>query len=184
MSMGSRTQGFWQTVPGMLTAVAAVITAAGGLLALLLQMGIIGGADNPAPVTGVQSQQTTAPVKATTASQGPTGKPWSDIQARWTMIDGTTVMMRAETVRFCFSGGMGVNLDDSRDIAFEKMSMIEVLRSDVALSAGGKATLRVTLANGAAYEGKITSGCDFFGLADTGRYTRYPDKLAKIEFLR
>jgi hypothetical protein len=92
--------------------------------------------------------------------------------------------VRAETVRFCFSGGAGVNLNDSQDIAFEKMSSIEVLKSDVALSPGGKATVRVHLTSGSAREGTITSGCDFLAQAEEGRYSLYPDRLAKIEFQR
>ncbi|WP_412821976.1 hypothetical protein [Micromonospora sp. MS34] len=182
MTTRPRTQNFWRTVPGMLTAVAAVITAVGGLLTVLLQLGVIGGTGDPA-ASSTPSHPAAVPQVATTA-RAAAGKPWSEVQARWTANDGTVTTMRAETVRFCISAGAGVNLDESQDIAFEKMSMIEVLHSDVALSPGGKATLRVTLTNGATREGKITSGCDFFGFAEIGRYSLYPDKLLKIEFLR
>jgi serine/threonine-protein kinase len=183
---GPRSHSFWKTLPGVLTAVAAVITAAGGTIAILLQAGIIGGIDNspgqPASATRpttVAAATTSAPTASVSA-----GKPWTDMQARITAKDGTKTMIRAETLRFCFSGGAGINLNDSLDIAFEKMSLIEVLRSDVALSPGGKATLRVTLTSGTTKEGTITSGCDFFGQAEEGRYSLYPDKLQKIEFLR
>lgn len=64
------------------------------------------------------------------------------------------------------------------------MSSIEVLKSDVALSPGGKATVRVHLTSGSAREGTITSGCDFFAQAEEGRYSLYPDRLGKIEFQR
>jgi hypothetical protein len=186
-----RAHSFWKTLPGILTAVAAIITAVGGTLAILLQVGIIGGAgkgpERPAAATqpaAIVSASTATATGSAPAAGASAGRPWSDVQARITAKDGTTTVIRAETLRFCFSGGAGVNLNDSLDIAFEKMSLIEVLRSDVALSAGGKATLRVTLTSGTVKEGSITSGCDFFGQAEEGRYSLYPDKLQKIEFLR
>ena len=42
---------WWQTVPGMITALAGLLTAMGGLLTILLQAGIIGpGGRSPSPV--------------------------------------------------------------------------------------------------------------------------------------
>jgi hypothetical protein len=180
MTEDSRSPSFWATLPGILTAFAAVITAIGGVVAILLQAGIIGGADkNPAQEQVVTHAATSASTAGTAV-----GKPWKDVEAVITAKDGTVTRMRAETLRFCISAGAGINLNDSQDIAFEKMSRIDVLRSDVALSPGGKATLRVTLAGSSPLEGTITSGCDFFGQSEVGRYSLYPDKLLKIEFLR
>lgn len=190
MNVASRTRGFWRTAPGILTGVAAVMTAVGGLLTVLLQIGVIGERDGPASDPAAQARQAATPHTATTssaaaASRAVPGKPWSAAEARWTLKDGKVLTTRAETVRFCFSGGVGVNLDEIQSIAFEKMSTVEVLRSDVALSPGGKATLRITMADGQVREGSITSGCDFFGFSEDGtRYSLYPDKLLKIEFLR
>jgi serine/threonine-protein kinase len=183
---GLGTHSFWKTLPGVLTAVAAVITAVGGTIAILLQAGIIGGIDSSPRQPAAVTRPTAVAAATTSASTAsvPAGKPWADVQARITAKDGTTVLIRAETLRFCISAGAGINLNDSLDIAFEKMSLIEVLRSDVALSPGGKATLRVTLTSGTTKEGTIISGCDFFGQAEEGRYSLYPDKLHKIEFLR
>lgn len=42
-------QSWWQTLPGILTATATLLTAIGGLLALLAQLGIIGGSDSREP---------------------------------------------------------------------------------------------------------------------------------------
>jgi hypothetical protein len=186
MTEGSRSHSFWTTVPGILTAFAAVITAIGGMIAVLLQAGVIGGTDkNQASPPAAAQAHVVAPATTSAFTAGvPAGKPWKDVQAVITAKDGTVTRMRAETVRFCISAGAGINLNDSQDIAFEKMSRIEVLRSDVALSPGGRATLRVTLASGSTLEGTISSGCDFFGQSEAGRYSLYPDKLLKIEFLR
>jgi hypothetical protein len=181
---GEGSTGFWKTFPGVLTAVAAVITAVGGLFAVLFQAGIIGHSPARSPAAMVQTQ-VKAPVSSSAAPSGASrGRAWTDVEAIWTAKDGTVTSMRAETVRFCISAGTGINLNDSQDIQFEKMSSIEVLRSDPQFTSGGRATLRVTLASGSILEGTITSGCDFFGQTDAGRYSLYPDKLLKIEFVR
>lgn len=177
--------GFWKTAPGMITAVAAIITAIGGLIGVLIQTGVIGADRKDATPTQTTQVRSAPPTAITTAAGvASEAKPWRDVEATITAGDGTQVKARADAVRFCFSGGAGVNLDDRQDIAFEKMSAIEVLRSDVALSAGGRATVRITLASGATREGTITSGCDFFAQTEEGRYSLYPDKLKKIEFQR
>lgn len=176
---------FWKTVPGVLTAVAAVITAVGGLLAILFQVGVLGGGDEP-PAAASSSAPTSAPA-ATSPAAGTTaqgGKPWNEATAVITPKEGDPVEAPASTVRFCISAGMGINLNDSLDVAFEKMSGLEISRSDPALSAGGKATVKVHLTTGKDVSGTITSGCDFFAQTDVGRYSLYPDRLAKIEFRR
>jgi len=185
-------ESFWKTAPGVLTAIAGFITAIGGIVAILIQVGVIGGTADPttpprAEDTPIQTTVATTTAKSTSSAPPASaagGKAWKDVEAVITPKEGAPTRMRAETVRFCFSGGAGINLDDSQDIAFEKMSKIDVLRSDVALSAGGKATVLVTLTSGATREGTITSGCDFFGQAEEGRYSLYPDRLLKIEFVR
>lgn len=189
---GTRSRTFWKTLPGVLTAIAGLITAVGGMIAVLLQIGIIGGAENktaPPPVAQtLNDTPTTNPVAITTATatttEVPVGKPWSEVEAVITAKDGTVTRMRAETVRYCFSGGMGVNLNESQDVPFEKMTKLEVLRSDVALSAGGRADVRITLTSGSTLTGTVSSGCEFAGQTELGRFSLYSDRLSKIEFLR
>lgn len=174
--------GFWQTGTGVLTAVAGLLTAVGGLLALFIQLGIIGSGE-PAPAPAAQPTGPSASSGPATAA-APVGKPWTQAQAKWTLNNGGIKTTRAETVRFCISAGAGVNIDDSQDVAFEKMMSIEITRSDVALSAGGRADVHITLVGGKPIDGTITAGCDFIGFDDVGRFNYYPDKLAKIEFIR
>ena len=68
----------WQTMPGMLTAVAGVITAITGLIVALHQIGVGGGGDSGAPAAATSRTVETSP--ATTAgsdggdvTQQPTG---------------------------------------------------------------------------------------------------------------
>jgi hypothetical protein len=64
----SKTENWWKTVPGMLTATAGFITAVAGLLAVLYQVGLFGGrASSPHGAPTVTSQHlsdTTTPVAA------------------------------------------------------------------------------------------------------------------------
>jgi hypothetical protein len=57
-----KSQGWWQTVPGILTATAAIITAIAGLIAALNQAGVFAGA--PKPAQPPPSNATTAPPPA------------------------------------------------------------------------------------------------------------------------
>lgn len=50
MSESAARQSWWQTLPGILTALAALLTAVGGILALLFQYGVLGdGKDSEVP---------------------------------------------------------------------------------------------------------------------------------------
>jgi hypothetical protein len=186
----ARNRGFWQTVPGMLTAVAAVITAVGGLLAVLLQLGIIGGSPKPAAVSGQGPQATQSASAASSSHSAATdssvsGRSWSDADAVWTTTDGKKITVPARTMAFCINEGTGLFLDQSQNIAFEKMSKIEILSADTALaSPNGVAKLHITLTSGDSVNGNITANCDFIGFPAAGRLSLYPDHLKLIEFIR
>jgi hypothetical protein len=74
-----------------LTAFAAVITAIGGMIAVLLQAGIIGGTDNsPTQPAAAARTAVFAPATTSTSTVGPSaGKPWADVEAVITAKDGT-----------------------------------------------------------------------------------------------
>jgi len=180
-------KGFWQTAPGILTGIAGVLTAIGAVLAILLQLGVIGGSGTATAPPSVPSRTTAAatPGPATpTGTTRPAAGGWENATAVMTANDGTTYQSRASTFRYCFAGGGGVNVNKAQDIAFESMTLLEVLRSDIALSPGGRADVRITLTNGTVLTGTIDAGCDFIMQAEAGRVSLYPDKVRKIEFQR
>ncbi len=181
-----RTKGFWQTAPGILTGIAAVLSAVGGLLVVLLQLGILGGSSNTPPPTSIANAQATRPGVGPdpTNANTPAAGGWANATAVMTANDGTEYRSRADTFRYCFSGGAGVNVNKAQDVAFEKMTILEVLGSDVALSPGGRADVRITLTTGTIVNGTIDAGCDFIMQTDVGRVDLYPDKVKKIEFKR
>jgi hypothetical protein len=194
-----REHGFWGSAAGILTAVAAIITGLGGLLAILLQLGVIGGSDDPAaaqppgPTAGPTAAATTTSGSASTggsttgggtATGGGNGeKPWSQVEAVWTPTQGAQIRMPARTMGFCINEGGGLFLDKRQNVPFEKMKSIDIVHSDVALSPGGVADVRIVLTSGATLTGSIDAGCDFIGNPDTGRVDIYPDRMRRIEFL-
>jgi hypothetical protein len=85
----SKTESWWKTIPGMLTATAGFITALAGLLAVLYQVGIIGGKATQSPqgsptVTSQSLNGTTTPNAA-----APNGTKYSV-----TFPSGTSVKFR------------------------------------------------------------------------------------------
>jgi len=66
MGEGPSRQSWWQTLPGILTATAAVITALTGAILGLYQVGVFTGGGRPAP----QAHSTTAPQAQPTVPQG------------------------------------------------------------------------------------------------------------------
>ena len=85
---------------------------------------------------------------------------------------------------FCINSGGGLFVDKRQNVPFENMKSIDILRSDVALSFGGTADVRIVLVSGATLTGTIDAGCDFIGNPDTGRVDLYPDHMRRIEFIR
>jgi hypothetical protein len=70
MGEGGATEGFWRTIPGILTAAAGIVSAVGGLVIALSQAGLIGARDEEAaappaveaaPIGGVWSAQVVYP---------------------------------------------------------------------------------------------------------------------------
>jgi len=180
-----RTTGFWHTVPGILTGIATAVSAIAALLTILFQIGVIGGTDSTPPEATVATTRSTTPSTVSSPNLVPVaGSGWTTATAIMTTNDGTEYRSRAETFRYCFSGGAGVYFNNAQNIAFESMVSLEVVRSDVALSSGGRADVRITLTSGTLLTGTIDAGCDFIMQAEAGRVNLYPDKVKKIEFQR
>ena len=121
-------KGFWQTAPGVITAVAALITAVGGLLAVLLQTGVIGGDSSPAPAaSAVSSAAGSQGEQPDTGLTSPGSLvPWDQATAVLTQRDGTTMSVRAATVgvacdttKVVFKNGQSVDMQLVSSISFD-----------------------------------------------------------------
>ena len=88
-------ESWWQTMPGMLTATAAIITALGGLLLALYQVGLIGGK----AATSAQSQPA-----VTAQSYSDTAKP---IASSSNNTKNSVTFPSGATVKFHYNRGSG-----------------------------------------------------------------------------
>jgi hypothetical protein len=130
--MAETGKGFWHTAPGMITAVAALITALGGVLAVLVQNDVIGGPRGGAnevvastPGAG-DAGQAAAGVPPTQSVQGPSITPWATATATLVRRDGSRATVKAPTVGLScttetleFKNGQRVSMDLVRSIRFD-----------------------------------------------------------------
>ena len=105
----SNDQRWWQTLPGMMTAGAAIITAVGGLLAILLQYGVIDPdgkpkplPDGPGPQTTALPQPVTTPPAALTSPQLKLSK--YQVRIGETYFATASGFLPGENVRFSWTG--------------------------------------------------------------------------------
>ena len=181
---------WWQTLPGVLTAVAALITAIGGLLAVLLQTGVLHRRGDPPPhlpsdrVAFVASTHPGADT-ATIVSVSPSAtKAWQDATVVLTGTDGKTTVLRAPSFSACISVNQTLTLNGSQEIPFERMRSVDVLRADPLGAPAGTAVVRITLLDERALEGRVDATCGLFGYNDVGRYDVNIQSLKRIEFRR
>jgi hypothetical protein len=178
---------WWHTLPGVLTAIAALITAVGGLVAVLIQTGVIHTSrttSGSGPIV-VSSPPTTPTGENPPPAPGdaPPGarKSWAETEAVLTDANGATVV-HAPSLSNCISVSHELTVNGSQDIPFERMRSFEVLRADPAGTPAATATVRIRLLDGRAIEGRIDAQCDIFGYNDLGRYTTSWQSLRKADF--
>jgi hypothetical protein len=191
MTESPRPPSWWLTLPGVLTALAALITAITGLAALLFQSGILGGkaVPNHVPEPAPAVVATPAPVgpdaSTSPAPQAQTaGRSWSDAVTVVLDRDGVTTRLRADSFSNCISVNHEISLEAGQSIPFERISSLEVLHADDHTSPNARAQLKIQLLDGTDVLGTVDAGCDLFGYNDVGRFTTYYDRVRRIQFER
>ena len=159
---------FWTTAPGILTGIAAVITAVTGLMIGLSQQRSAGSSD-------VRSES----AKAATVRAG--GAPTKESTVAITAKDGQITSVYADSLRHRQTG-RELHLLSGQSISFDRIRAIEVTRllSD-------QADIDITLVDGALHKGSIPAGLSphaFTGTSDLGNFEIRVDKLARIVFER
>ncbi|HSH71475.1 MAG TPA: hypothetical protein VK974_00320 [Methylophilaceae bacterium] len=175
---------WWQTLPGILTGLAAFITAISGLIALLYQNGLLGNKAEqiPSQVTATATTSN-ATEQATPANiSPPSRKPWSEVEAVVLSQDGTETRVRADSFSNCISVNHELTLEAGQSIPFNRMSSFEVLHADDHTSTNAKAKIKIELLNGSAVSGTVEANCDLFGNNDVGRFTTYYDQIRSVHF--
>jgi hypothetical protein len=133
IAMSENGKSFWQTTAGIITAVAALITAIGGVVGILVQNDIIGGAsDGRAAVAstsrGGDSNQASPDVTPRQPTDTSILIPWERATATLVRKDGTSATVKAPTVglacateNLVFKNGQRVSLQLVRSIQFDAM---------------------------------------------------------------
>ena len=121
MADNHKPQSWWQTLPGILTGAAAAITAVTGLLAILVQQGVIGGKDKSASPSRVEApspsgtqRSSNVPASDPTTHLKDSPKAWAETEAIITANDGTATTIRAETLSNCISVDHALDLYKTR----------------------------------------------------------------------
>ena len=130
--MAETGKSFWHTAAGVITAVAALITAVGGLLAILVQNDIIGGGrDRETPAVaaapgGASAGPPDSGATAAASAKAPGLVAWDRATATFVRRDGTSATVKAPTVglacateRLSFKNGQRVDLELVRSIRFD-----------------------------------------------------------------
>ncbi|AOX99665.1 hypothetical protein [Jeongeupia sp. USM3] len=187
MAEPKKPSSWWQTLPGVLTALAAAVTAITGLVALLFQYGVLGGKAPPgAPPSGVAA--TPSPNQGATASAAlpapATARAWSDATAVVLHRDGTLTRFRAGSFSNCISVAHDIPLDSGQSVPFERMAGFDVLHADDHASPNAKARLKIELVDGTVLSGTADANCDLFGYNEVGRFSTYYDRIRSVRFER
>lgn len=160
---------FWTTLPGILTGIAALLTAAGGLWVALHPKSAIQGTGSQQPVASVA-----VPPQATSAAQLPaSAAPPSQTvrankpQAIITEDEGNKVTV--DTNSLTWIGQKEINLNSGQHISFDKIKTIDVLEvSDLNTSLQITKTDGQTI-NDSVFGGRATAaGTGIGGKNDTG----------------
>ena len=179
---------WWTTLPGILTATAAIITAVTGLVAILAQNGVLGEKSKNF-ITGQSAvvNKVTVPPQASlpaTSKEGiETGvsemrlmpKPFTG--ALLTMSDGSIIKLRDDIREWCGSGAV------LRTVQGQTINMDLMKRFDVVNWYSQKGTVKITLSNGEVFDATINA-CSMRGQNDLGGVTADFDKIRSVEFLR
>jgi hypothetical protein len=202
---GSPKTSWWSTLPGILTATAAVITALSGLLAILAQNGVFGDDNKPiatkaadvtvssltTPKTSVDDKPSQtkavdaapkagAPGGADGAASGIAATPLHSLPftgAIVTRLDGSIVKLRDDAREYC-QGAPVLRTPDGQMIEMKRMARFDVV--DWNDQAG---TVRITLNNGETVETRINA-CAMRGTNDLGDYRGEFSTIKSVVFVR
>lgn len=106
MADDTKRSGFWQTVPGIMTALAAIITAVAGLLIALYQAGLLSGSKSPPG--NANSPNAAALATPAQSSQTPeVERAKLDISGTWHDNYGSVFYFRQDGERVEFNGNLG-----------------------------------------------------------------------------
>jgi hypothetical protein len=178
---------FWQTVPGIITALAALITAIGGLVGILVQSGVIGGGTEGSAdavstaVEGTPDSPEEASSASSTPADGSALVPWEKATASFVLQDGRRMSVRAPTVGLACNTEV-VELENGQRI---ELRLVSSIRFDAIYTENSSADAVVTLLDGRRLDEPVhTWNCPITGTNELGRLEVQLDEIRQIEFQR
>jgi len=186
--MSETGKSFWHTAPGVITAVAPLITALGGVLAILVQNDMIGRSraevsrvEVPAPGEPADPGRTGPAGPPRNPSQGLVLIPWDRASATLVRRDGTGATVRAPTVGLsCTTAHLEVKNGQRID-----MNLVRSIRFDAVYVENGSADGLVTLLDGREFTDPIhTWNCPVTGSNELGRVQIHLRDIGRIDFHR
>jgi hypothetical protein len=180
--------GFWTSLPGILTGVAALITAVGGLTLGLYQSGVLGakhGDAGPATKSGISSEKASTETP-TGQPQSPNANPVRSNQGEGrasvvvTARDGSETTLFADNFRQTAQYDAQLHLLSGQAIAFDNIHSIEISKSF-----SDHAQVNVTLVDGRTIEGSLGAGSSIYGFGgenELGNFSITVDHLKRIVF--
>ena len=191
--MSEPARNFWQTVPGVITAVAALITALGGLLGVLIQNDVISLGSRPGqsspvqPVASTAAEPTGQPTPSGTVkgSSAPTETggliPWDMATALLVRDDGTTTTVKAQTVSLACDTGT-LKFENGQTVSLD---LVDSVRFDTVYLETATADGEVTLLDGHSLTDPIyTWNCPITGTNELGTVSIDLNDIERIAFQR
>jgi|RhiMetdeSRZDD1v2_1073273.scaffolds.fasta_scaffold71957_3 hypothetical protein len=189
--MAEGTKSFWQTAPGVITAVAALITALGGVLGILIQNDVIGGgSDGPQSGTtqgvvgtpgGGGSDQAAPGVTTAQPTSVSTLIPWTQATATLVRKDGTSATVNASSVRLA-CGSENLGFENGQQISLQ---LVRSIQFDAIYMTTGSADAVVTLLDGQQLTDAIrTRNCPVHGENELGQLDIGLEDIERIDFRR
>lgn len=177
--MAEGDKSWWTTMPGLLTALAAIITAVGGLVAAVGQAGLFGGKNSApaAPSAAVAPQaaavESARPQAPPPAQPSAAAEPAAAITGvRVTTKAGDVVVLRPTATIL----GATMPLKSGQEVPFERIERIDFTQP-------WDGTLKLVLVGGASIDGS-SENLPLSGSNELGAYLKMLSEIRRIEFVR
>lgn len=182
--------GFWTSVPGILTGVATLVTAIGGLTLGLYQYGVLGakhGDATSATKSGTSSETASREISSGQLQhENPAPGASKQSEDRATVVvtarDGSVTTVFADNFRQTAQYDAQLHLLSGQAIAFDNIRSIEVVRpfSD-------HAEVKISLVDDRIVDGSLGAGSSIYGFSgenELGTFSIRVDHLKRIVFRR
>ncbi len=175
-------ENFWTTLPGILTGVAALLTAFTGFWIATSSHGGTPKADPAAAVsTAEPSSKAALPARGSAPPQAASSQPLPAVEHTAVVVTSRkneVTQLSASSFHHNYTNE-GIQLSSGQTIAFDRIRAIDFLDVD------GNAHLvaiRVLLTNGNTKEGSLATNYAFNGQSDLGPFTIFVQDVKQLQF--